>query len=350
MSNQVELTEGCIFGLGNPLLDLIAEVDEKFLEKYGLKADDAILYEDKHQGLEKDMLAQYSVNYVAGGSVQNTMRITEWCLGFKPNICTFMGCIGKDEFGDRMQQEAIKDKLTCVYRIDENEKTGYCCVLISNNGKTRSLVAYLGAANHMKKEHLMENWSHVEKAKLLYVSGFHLTVCVPAILEVAQHAANFDDKKFLFNLSAPFICEFFKDALLSVLPYVDILFGNSTEALALASALGWETTEISEIAKLIAKKEKKNSNKPRIVVITNAADPITVALSDSDKVTYYPVEPLSSEKIVDTNGAGDAFVAGFISQYISNESMEKCIKVASYAAQQIIQSEGAQYPSSPANY
>ena len=53
------------------------------MEKYGLKADDAILYEDKHQGLEKDMLAQYSVNYVAGGSVQNTMRITEWCLGFK---------------------------------------------------------------------------------------------------------------------------------------------------------------------------------------------------------------------------------------------------------------------------
>lgn len=61
-----------------------------------------------------------------------------------------MGCIGKDEFGDRMQQEAVKDKLTTVYRIDENEKTGYCCVLVSNNGKARSLVAYLGAANHMK--------------------------------------------------------------------------------------------------------------------------------------------------------------------------------------------------------
>ena len=49
-----------------------------------------------------------------------------------------------------MQQEAIKDKINCVYRIDENEKTGYCCVLVTDKGKARSLVAYLGAANHMK--------------------------------------------------------------------------------------------------------------------------------------------------------------------------------------------------------
>ena len=65
------------------MLDLISEVDGDFLIKYGLKADDAILYEDKHKGLEQDMLAKYSVNYVAGGAVQNTMRITEWLLGFK---------------------------------------------------------------------------------------------------------------------------------------------------------------------------------------------------------------------------------------------------------------------------
>ena len=34
----------------------------------------------------------------------------------------------------------------------------------------RSLVANLAAANHYKKEHLLENWSIVENAELIYIS------------------------------------------------------------------------------------------------------------------------------------------------------------------------------------
>lgn len=56
--------------------------------------------------------------------------------------------------------------------------------------------------------------------------GFPLTVCPSAILRIAKHAN--ENKTFCMNLSAPFICQFFKDQLLSVLPYVDILFGNET--------------------------------------------------------------------------------------------------------------------------
>ena len=38
-----------ILGMGNPLLDISAQVDKEFLEKYGLELDNAILAEDKHQ-------------------------------------------------------------------------------------------------------------------------------------------------------------------------------------------------------------------------------------------------------------------------------------------------------------
>lgn len=61
-----------------------------------------------------------------------------------------MGCIGKDALGDRMKEEASKDKILSAYLIDEKEKTGYCAVLITDGGKKRSLVAFLGAANNMK--------------------------------------------------------------------------------------------------------------------------------------------------------------------------------------------------------
>jgi len=55
--------------------------------------------------------------------------------------------------------------------------------------------------------------------------GFPMTVCPDAMLEVAKFAAA-HDRLFTMNLSAPFLCTAFKDQLMSLLPYVDILFGN----------------------------------------------------------------------------------------------------------------------------
>jgi adenosine kinase len=46
----------------------------------------------------------------------------------------------------------------------------------------------------------------------------------------------------MVNLAAPFICQFFKDKLLEVVPYVDFLFGNETEAKTISSVLGWEVS------------------------------------------------------------------------------------------------------------
>lgn len=44
--------EGLLLGCGNPLLDIIATVDDAFLQKYGLKQDDAILADEiKHKNL-----------------------------------------------------------------------------------------------------------------------------------------------------------------------------------------------------------------------------------------------------------------------------------------------------------
>lgn len=44
-------SEGALLGIGNPLLDISAVVDEALLTKYGLKPDDAILAEEKHMPL-----------------------------------------------------------------------------------------------------------------------------------------------------------------------------------------------------------------------------------------------------------------------------------------------------------
>lgn len=59
------------------------------------------------------------------------------------------------------------------------------------------------------------------------LQGFFLTVSPEAVLKVASQASA-DNKIFSLNLSAPFISQFYKEPMMKVMPYVDILFGNET--------------------------------------------------------------------------------------------------------------------------
>ena len=57
------------------------------LKKYGLKANDAILAEEKHMGLYEDLLQNRDAKLVAGGAAQNSARGAQVCcshLQFHP--------------------------------------------------------------------------------------------------------------------------------------------------------------------------------------------------------------------------------------------------------------------------
>eukprot|EP00268_Persea_americana_P012219 TRINITY_DN15121_c0_g1_i1.p1 TRINITY_DN15121_c0_g1~~TRINITY_DN15121_c0_g1_i1.p1 ORF type:complete len:152 (-),score=37.12 TRINITY_DN15121_c0_g1_i1:212-667(-) len=147
------------------------------------------------------------------------------------------------------------------------------------------------------------------------------------------------------NLSAPFICEFFKDVQEKALPYMDCVFGNETEARTFSRVHGWETENVEDIALKISAWPKASGTHKRITVITQGADPVVVA--EDGKVKLFPVILLPKEKLVDTNGAGDAFVGGFLSQLVLEKPIEDCIRAGSYAANVIIQRSGCSYPQYP---
>ncbi|TJX40291.1 hypothetical protein E8P77_32680 [Soehngenia saccharolytica] len=161
---------------------------------------------------------------------------------------------------------------------------------------------------------------------------------------VAEHAAA-TNKIFMMNLSAPFICEFFRDVQEKVFPYIDFVFGNETEARTFSKVHGWETDNVEEIALKISQWPKASGTHKRIAVITQGADPVVVA--EDGKVKLFPVIRLPKEKLVDTNGAGDAFVGGFLSQLVLGKPIEDCVEAAKYAANVIIQRSGCTYPDTP---
>lgn len=335
--------EGILFAIGNPLLDVSAEVDDIFLEKYKLKANDAILADSHHKELCNDMVESgFKVDYVPGGATQNSIRVAQWMIGAKGST-TYMGCIKRDKFGEIME-EMMKDVgVNVVYKYTDSEPTGTCAVCIT--GTNRSLVAYLAAANLFAKDHLekAENRSLMEKAKFYYMAGFPLTVCPDVMLQVARFASA-NNRTFSLNLSAPFLCSFFKDQMLKLLPYVDILFGNETEAEEFSKANSLGIKDIKEIALHIARWPKDNG-RGRVVIFTQGSLPTLVA--QDGKVREFAIIPIEEKEIVDTNGAGDAFAGGFLAQLVQGHSLDECIRSGHYAANYIIQQLGVQLKDKP---
>jgi adenosine kinase len=334
---------GVLLGMGNPLLDISNNVDKDFLEKYGLKSGDVILAEpgDKYQPIFKDLAEKDGVKLLAGGATQNSIRVCQWMLQ-KNNATSYMGCIGKDEFGEKLQEACKTDGVNALYLIDE-AATGTCATCILD--KERTLVTNLSAANNYKVDHLKANMAVLEKAKVVYSAGFFMTVCQEAMEIASKHCLD-EGKAYCLNLSAPFLMEVppFKAFLTKILPYVDFLFGNETEAACFAKTEKWTETDIPSIAKKIAELPKEGS-KPRTVVITQGSDDTVVVVKG--EVTKYPVIKLNPKKIVDTNGAGDAYVGGFLSGLVQGKDMHYCCQAGSYAASTIIQRSGCAFPPKP---
>lgn len=206
----------------------------------------------------------------------------------------------------------------------------------------RSLVANLAAANTFTPSHLdsVEAKGAVHAAKVVYVSGFFLTVSVESILTVAKHAAE-NNKVFSMNLSAPFLIQFFGDQMASVMPYADFVFANESEAEAYGAAKDYGS-DLKTIALKLAAQPKASGCRPRVVVFTQGSTATIVACQG--KVTEYPVEPLAKNQLVDTNGAGDAFVGGFLSQLVQEKPIEDCVRAGHFAARTIIQRSGCTFP------
>eukprot|EP00160_Parvularia_atlantis_P018992 Unigene7250_Nuclearia_a/m.22260 Unigene7250_Nuclearia_a/g.22260 ORF Unigene7250_Nuclearia_a/g.22260 Unigene7250_Nuclearia_a/m.22260 type:complete len:345 (-) Unigene7250_Nuclearia_a:107-1141(-) len=329
-----------LLGMENPLLDISAEVDDALLQKYGLKSNDAILAEPKHLPIYDELVAGYKVDYIAGGSTQNTMRVGAWALQ-QPKRFAFMGCVGKDANGDKLRAVAEAAGVDVRYRVDPETPTGVCGVLLT--GKHRSMVTNLAAANKYTEEHLLlpDNWAYVEGAKFFYSTGYFVTVSPASIMRVAKHAAE-TNKIYAFNLAAPFVSQFFTEPLMASSPYWDILFGNEEEARTFAKVNNFGTEDVTEIALKIAALPKANASRARLVLITQGALPTVVV--ENGVASEHPVLSIKLEEIVDTNGAGDAFVGGFLAALVRGKTTAECVRTGQYAARVILQQPGCTLP------
>ncbi|ADV25846.1 Adenosine kinase, putative [Cryptococcus gattii WM276] len=337
--------------IGNPLLDITVGPAEgpAYLQKYALNANDAILAEDKHMPIYDDIVTNASVSYVAGGAAQNAARAASYVL--PANSVAYIGSVGDDDLKNTLQKANEAEGVLSAYQIQlPPSKTGACAVILSNHD--RSLCTTLRAAEEFTPSHLAhpDVANIIDGAHYFYVEGYFLTHGIESALEIAKNASS-KGKVVVLNLSAPFIPQFFKVQLEELLPHVDILIGNESEAAAYATATGMADAPLSEVATALAALPKSNSSRPRLIVITQGADSTLVASSspsssagnvkpsDPNPKTY-PVPKLADDQIVDTNGAGDMFAGGFLGTLAQGKDLDTAIEVGHKLGQMCVGQNG----------
>ena len=85
----------------------------------------------------KELVDKYTIEYIAGGATQNSMRVFQWIVQ-TPNVSSYFGCVGKDKYADILDNIARKAGVNVQYQIDESTETGLCAALLS--GKSRYCV------------------------------------------------------------------------------------------------------------------------------------------------------------------------------------------------------------------
>lgn len=327
-----------ILSIGNPLLDIQVGPAEgaQYLEKYGLKSNDAILAEEKHMPIYDDIVANAKVDYVAGGAAQNAARAAAYIT--PAGSVAYIGSVGDDDLMQTLKKANEAEGVHSAYQVQPAPtRTGACAVIIT--GHDRHLCTTLRAAEMFSPDHLAkpEIASIIDSAKYFYIEGYFLTHGVESIVQIAK-AYSSKGKTVVLNLSAPFIPQFFKVQLEEVLPHVDVLIGNESEAAAYATAAGMGDASLEQAAITLANSTKSNPSRPRLVVVTQGPEHTLVA-SSSPTTSFTNIQPgepnpktfdvpkLASDKIVDTNGAGDMFAGGFLGALALGKGLQECIDI-----------------------
>jgi fructokinase len=308
-----------ILGIGNAIVDVLAKVDDEFLNKNKLiKGSMKLINEAEFEELKKDIKIE---KVVAGGSVANTMAGIAHLKGNS----SFIGKINSDNFGE-MYRKSLQDiNVNFSYlEKDENLSTGASIILITPDSE-RTMCTYLGISSHLSADDINE--SNITDQELIFLEGYLWDKGISE--KMFKHAISIAKKnkvKIAMSLSDIFCVTRHKQDFYNLLKNdLDILIGNENEINELANKKNLldSVNQLKELNKLIVITRSENGS---MVVKNNE-----ITTCNSIKVN----------KVLDLTGAGDLFAAGFLKEYLDKSDIRKCLETGSILASKIIQKIGA---------
>ena len=280
-----------VYGVCNPLVDLLSHVPDSFLKKLGIEKNVMHLVTREQQQELLLALAEekISLEVAAGGSGANSMiGISQ--LGGRS---AFSGKIGRDEHG-KLYREKLEALGVCDCLAEGEGATGSSLILVSEDG-ARTMNTFLGMSQELMNPDIDPDV--IQSSKYLYLTGYlwDTESQKKAVLNALDEAKKREIKVAL-SLSDPFCVTRHKEDFINLLKgYASMVFCNQEEAFTLLD------TEITQ------KAVETLSDWTETAALTIGA--YGALISHQGETCY--IDPLPV-RVEDTTGAGDAFAAGFL--------------------------------------
>jgi len=310
-----------LVAIGNPIVDISAEITRQILDKFHLSFGQTVFANQSNIGFYQELENMPQVTYIPGGSIQNTLRVMAWCLYMNPDNARFfkvtmLGATGKDNYRDKIINAFNGSGVNHILQIIPNMQTSRCGVGIHQ--KERCLLPEIRASNCLTEEFVNEHLDEIMKHDALLIEGYFLQEKYDLCLNLCT---KFKDQRKLviLTLSAITIVQQHYDKVMEIANYCDVIVGNMAEIEALAGInnMDYKTTFEKVSKNLTIKKE-------RLFVVTHGSKGVILGKYDYTKgnmdfiLQCFPTV-MKMEDIVDLNGAGDAFLGGFLSQFMQGK-------------------------------
>lgn len=309
-----------VLAIGNAIVDVLANMDDSFLEEHHMPKGMMTLIDDALAETLYEHISHKSVE-CSGGSAANT-AVGIAALGGKP---AFIGKVADDTLGCVFREDITKSGVYFTTpSLKDQDPTARCVVIVSPDAQ-RTMNTYLGACSRLSRIDVDENL--IRQTKIVYLEGYlwDREEAKDALFYAAELARR-HDRKVALSLSDPYCVVRHRDSFLKLIREgVDLIFCNEEEIMTL-----FETDDFEAAV--------QNARTLRsVVVITRGADG-AIALSNDERYAI-AAEPINA--VVDTTGAGDLFAAGFLMGYANNRTIPECLQMGSLASAEIISHYGA---------
>lgn len=308
-----------VLGVGNAIVDVLAQVDDAFLERHGLVKDAMLLIDEEraHALYEAFPPSQE----ISGGSAANTLAGVA-NLGGRG---AYIGTVAKDQLGEVFGHDLRAAGVTFeTPPLTEGPATARCLIAVPPDAR-RAMNTFLGAAALVDETTI--DPEIVKASTVTYLEGylFDREEAKRGFVRAAEiaRAAN---RQVALTLSDSFCVERHRSSFKQLVKnHIDVLFANEAEIKSLYEVDDFETAA-AQVRQDV-----------RVAAVTRS-EKGAVIISGEDTVVV-PAAPV--DQVVDTTGAGDLFAAGFLTGYSRGGDLETSGKLGVIAAGEVISHMGA---------
>ncbi len=305
--------------VGSAIVDVLATADDALLEAHGLvKGTMALVDAERAEALYAAMGPAVAIS---GGSAANTVA----GIASFGGAAAFIGKVGDDQLGSVFAHDirAVGVEFATP-PLRGGPATARCLVLVTPDAQ-RTMSTYLGAASGLRAEDIDEGV--IVRAQVTYLEGYLWDP--PEAIDALRRAiglAHAARRQVALSLSDPFCVDRHRQEFLDLIEgEVDVLFANEVEIMSLLEVATFE--------------EAVRAVRGLCDVAALTRGPLGSVVVAGTTVVDVPAAPV--ERVVDTTGAGDLYAAGFLHGFTRGADIERCARLGTLAAAEVITHLGA---------